>query len=141
MSEGPQEPLSSQEELPASETLVEIPRDSIPARCRSCRSSFMAKDLTACPICGSSSVAKMAVMHYAEPCEQHQHDNRFPVSKRPNDFDTVHFRIACQPDATLATPRPAHITTELRYVTCPLCLRSQEVRMDQYGRIEKLGDD
>jgi acetyl-CoA carboxylase beta subunit len=49
-------------------------KGTLPLYCHFCEEVRYTKDLTVCPLCGSSSVTKAAVIHYALLCDKDEHD-------------------------------------------------------------------
>lgn len=128
--------FSSQEEpTEVQEGMRVIPTSFIPAVCLGCKEKFFTNDLTVCPLCSSSSVAKASIIHYAMDCSEDAHDKRYQATKKKNDyFSTVFFVVACQKDVSTDKPKPSNLTSEIRYVTCASCLREADVKIDNQGR-------
>jgi hypothetical protein len=105
-----------------------------PLVCKSCKDIRFSKDLTRCPLCGSSSVVKAAIVHYVEPCEKEDHDSRYHQGKS-TAFKTGSFRIPCQSDSSSRKERPSNITATLDSVTCPRCIHAVGGELSSNGTL------
>jgi hypothetical protein len=133
---GAEEQSSSQEDSSVTESIIEtIPLiGKAPLVCKACRGVRFTKDLTRCPLCGSSSVVKAAIVHYVEPCEKEDHDSRYHQGKS-TVFKTGSFRIPCQPDSASRKERPSNITATLDSVTCPRCIHAVGGELSSNGTL------
>lgn len=127
-----EEELLSQETSSAEEeTLLETIEGKLPIVCGNCRKTSYSKNLTTCGVCGSSEVVSAAIIHFCEPCDKEDRDVRWEQSGSS-------FRISCQPNATLETPRPSNLTATLSATSCPKCLNAFNVKVDKRGVISNL---
>jgi hypothetical protein len=129
------DPPLSQETVSADETIQQKVSiiGTLPLFCRTCTDIRYTKDLTTCPTCQSSSVVKCAVVHYAETCEEGEHDPRFKPG-RSSTFKTGYFRIPCQ-TSPFSSVKPKNLSPTLDAVTCPRCLDAIGAEINEYGRL------
>lgn len=118
------------------ETLITNLVGRIPVKCRSCKNKLLVKNLTTCPVCGSSKLLLAAVMHHVVQCKPEEQDIRFKKNRLNKENVKEHgFYVSCQKGATLDTPMPGYMSSSLECVTCPKCLQNANVPIDTKSRV------